>query len=70
MVTNDWERICKEEMSYLQKDIGSLSTMREEWPDDWEIQELTRALIHDEGQLIEMLKGEIEDGREAARKSA
>ncbi len=69
-MVNDWENRCLAEMAYLQKNIGELNEIREQFAEDWEIQELTRAIIHDESQLIEMMKGEIQDAREAARKSA
>ena len=69
-IARGWERICREEMTYLQKNIGELNRIREDFPSDWEIEELTRALIHDEGQLIESLREEIEDAREALKKSA
>ncbi len=69
-VAADWENRCFAEMTYLQRNIGELNQIREGFSGDWEIEELTRAIIHEEAQLIEMLKGEIEDGREAARKSA
>jgi hypothetical protein len=67
-IAADWERILKEQMSYLQGDIGRLNALREDFPGDWEMQELTRALIFEESQLIGMLRGEIEDGRETLKK--
>ncbi len=69
-MVNDWERICLQEMTYLERNVGELNQIREQWPEDWEIQELCRAIIHDESQLIESLKGEIQDAREALKKSA
>jgi hypothetical protein len=62
-IAEDWEKYCLGEISYLQKNIGEMNAIREDFPDDWEIEELTRAIIHDEGQIIEMLREEVENER-------
>ena len=68
-IAADWERICLGEMGYLQRNIGELNKLREENPDDWEIEELMRAIIFEENQIIELAREEIENGRETACKS-
>jgi hypothetical protein len=55
-------------MRYLQTDVGRMQEIREANPDDWEIQELTRAIMFDEAQTIEGLKRQIEHGREELKK--
>jgi hypothetical protein len=64
-ITEDWERICKEEMAYLQKNIGEMNRIREDFSADWEVEELRRAIIHDQTQIIEKLREEIEDARKS-----
>ena len=56
----DWIR-------HLQFDCGEMARIREEFQDDWEIEELTRSIIFDNAQTIEILKKEVEHAR-AARK--
>jgi len=51
-------------MRYLQTDAGKMQEIREANPEDWEIQELTRAIIFEEVQTIEKLKEGIEHDRE------
>lgn len=69
-IAADWERICMEEMGYLQRNIGELNKIREDFREDWEIEELTRAIIHDQAKIIELLREEIEGATEALNKSA
>jgi hypothetical protein len=57
-----------EQISYLTRDMGAMAKLREEYPDDWEMQELTRAIMFDEGKLIESLKGEIQYARATIKK--
>lgn len=68
-MVSDWQRRCLQEMTYLQRNIGELNKLREENPDDWEIEELTRAIIFEENQIIELTREEIENGRETESKS-
>ncbi len=55
------------QIRYLLRDIGEMSRIRETIADDWEIEELTRAIIFYEAQIIEDLKGEIEHDQRAIR---
>jgi hypothetical protein len=52
---------------YLALDTGEMSRIREMFRDDWEIEELTRAIIFDEAQIIESLRKEIEHARTARK---
>ena len=61
------EEDALEWIRYLQIDCGEMARVREEFPDDWEIEELTRSIIFDNAQIIEMLRKEVEHAR-AARK--
>jgi hypothetical protein len=63
----DSEKQALETIRYLQRDMGRLATIREENPDDWEVEELTRHIIFEEIQSIEALREEVEHAR-AARK--
>jgi hypothetical protein len=54
-------------MRYLQLDCGEMARIREEFPDDWEIEELTRSIIFDNVHLIEILRQEVEHAK-ATRK--
>jgi hypothetical protein len=66
--TADWERCCLDQIVYYQRNIGELNAIREEYPEDWEIQELSRAIIHDEAQIIDLLRKEIENARKSLKK--
>ena len=57
----------RQRMRLLDLDCGEMARIREEFPDDWEIEELTRSIIFDNAQLIELLRKEIERAK-AARK--
>ena len=48
-------------ISYLARDIGEMNRIREVYLDDWEIEELTRHIAFLEGQIMEVLREEIED---------
>src|SRR5512137_288416 len=54
-------------MRYLQVDCGEMARIREEFPDDWEIEELTRSIIFDNAQLIEILGKEVENAKTARK---
>ena len=47
--------------------IALMAEIRERHGEDWEIEELTRAIIHDEAHLIESYRREIERAREARK---
>ncbi len=64
----EWEKECLAQISYHQRSIGEMNALREQFCDDWEIEELTRAIIFDEAQLIEMFTKEVEGVREARKK--
>ncbi len=55
-------------MRYLQADAGKMQELRESSWDDWEMEELARHILFLEAQIIEGLRGEIENDREALRK--
>lgn len=55
-------------MRYLQTDVGKIQGIRETFADDWELEELTRSIIFAEVEIIQMLKGGIENGREDLKK--
>jgi len=52
----------------LQKDMGEMNRIREDFSEDWEIQELTRVIIFDEARIIEELTEEIKHAREAKKR--
>ena len=52
----------------LQKDMGEMNRIREDFSEDWEIQELTRVIIFDEARIIEELTEEIRHAREAKKR--
>lgn len=52
---------------YLQFNCGEMARMREEFPDDWEIEELTRWLIFELTWAIQQFAKEVGYAR-AARK--
>ena len=58
-----------QDIRYLQADMGMMASIREAHPDDWEIEELTRAIIFDEAQIINSMKGEAERARAAYEES-
>jgi hypothetical protein len=58
------------DIRYLQTDMGVMTKIREENPGDWELEELTRAIIFDEAQTINLLIEEIEHVREARKELA
>jgi hypothetical protein len=53
---------------YFQKDIARVGQLREDLSEDWEIEELTRSIMHDEAQIIQNLAEEVADAREAKNK--
>ena len=53
---------------YLQKDMGEMNRIREDFSEDWEIQELTRLIIFDEARIIEKLTEEIKHARETKKR--
>ena len=61
------EEQAMRDIRYLQTDMGLMAKIREENPGDWELEELTRAIIFLEVQTIEDLKGEIEIARTACK---
>ena len=58
-----------DQIHYLQEDIGELNCLREAFSEDWEIVELTRAIIHEETRLIQFLQMEVESARTARKES-
>jgi hypothetical protein len=52
----------------LQRDMGEMSRIRENFSEDWEIQELTRVIIFEEARIIEELTEEIRYAREARKR--
>ena len=52
----------------LQKDMGEMNRIRENFSEDWEIQELTRVIIFNEARLIESLMEEIRDAQQAKKR--
>ena len=52
----------------LQKDMGEMNRIREDFSEDWEIQELTRVIIFDEARIIGELTEEIRHAREAKKR--
>lgn len=57
-------------MHYLQLDCGEMARIREEFPDDWEIEELTRSIIFDNAHLIHILGKEVEHAKAVRKKFA
>ncbi len=57
-----------EQIRYLQGDIAAMNRLREAHPGDWELEEVTRAIIYDESQIIEMIREEIEHERADLKK--
>jgi hypothetical protein len=55
-------------MEYLARDIGEMNRIREGAGRDWGIEELTRAIIFEEGQTIELLRKEVENDRKEISK--
>ncbi|MGA2956106.1 MAG: hypothetical protein ABSF48_10330 [Thermodesulfobacteriota bacterium] len=52
-----------------QESISLMAEVRERCAADWEIEELTRAIIFDEAQIMESMKGEAERARAAREES-
>lgn len=53
---------------HLQKDMGEMNRVREDFSEDWEIQELTRVIIFEEARIIEQLMEEIRHARQAKKR--
>jgi hypothetical protein len=51
-----------------QESIALMEEVREQNPGDWEIEELTRAIMFDEAQMIKSLRMEAESARAACQK--
>ncbi len=62
-LAREWEAECLGQMAYHQKSIGEMNEIREQFPDEWQIEELCRAIIFDETQLIQSFQEEIENWR-------
>jgi hypothetical protein len=54
-------------LQYLSRDIGEMNRFREACREDWELEDLTRAIIFDETQAMEGLRKEIENDRKTLR---
>ena len=52
----------------LQKEMGEMNRIREDFSEDWEIQELTRVIIFEEARIIEQLTEEIRNARQAKKR--
>ncbi len=52
----------------LQRDMGEMNRIREEFSEDWEIQELTRVIIFEEARIIEELTEEIRHARQERKR--
>jgi hypothetical protein len=52
-----------------QQSISLMAEIREGCAGDWEIEELTRAIIFDEVQIMESMKGEAERARTSRKES-
>jgi hypothetical protein len=66
-----YEEIEKDNLAsirYLQKDMGEMNRIREEFSEDWEIQELTRMIIFEEAKIIEELTEEIRHARQSKKR--
>ncbi len=50
-----------------QESISLMAEIREQYGKDWEIEELTRAIMFDEAQFIESMRKEAERAREAGK---
>ncbi len=58
------EAWAQENIRACQVSIALMAEIREKYQDDWEIEELTRAIMFDEAQLIKSLQKEVEVARE------
>jgi ERCC4-related helicase len=54
-------------LRYLAQDMGEMNRIREVCREDWELEELTRAIIFEENQTMEDLRKEIESDRKILR---
>lgn len=52
----------------LQKNMGEMNRIREDFSEDWGIQELTRVIIFDEARIIEELTEEIRHARQERKR--
>lgn len=59
-----------EQIRASQQSISLMAEVRELYAGDWEIEELTRAIIFDEVQFIEEMKGEAERARATGKEFA
>ena len=55
-------------LRYLAGDIGEMNRIREAYGGDWEMQELTRAIIFLEAQTIEELKERVQNERDELKR--
>jgi hypothetical protein len=58
------------QMLQSQESMAVMNEVREQFPDDWEIQELIRSIIFDEIQIIKEMKAEAERARAARKEPA
>jgi hypothetical protein len=58
------------QMRQSQESIAVMNEVREQFPDDWEVQELIRSIIFDEIQIIESMKEEAKRAKAAGKESA
>jgi hypothetical protein len=57
----------KEWLRYLSKDIAFLKELREEYRNDWEMEQLISSIIHDEVDLFDSCKRRWENARRAEK---
>ncbi len=62
------EQRALEEIRFLQRSMAETARIREEYPGDWEIEELTRHIIFLGNQNIHSLMEVSEDARAACEK--
>lgn len=64
------ERIADDEafLAYFACDIGRMQELREKVGNDWQVEELMRAILFEEAAAIALLKGGIEDDRRQIRR--
>ena len=65
----DQEAWAREAIRQSEESIALMAEIREHWRiDDWEIEELTRAIMFDESRFIESMRKEAECARAAQKK--
>lgn len=62
------EEWALESIRASQGSIALMAEIRERYGEDWQIEELTRAIMFDELQIIEGMKGETEYARTSHKK--